>query len=113
MEVIKVSELLYMQTGWGVKGKPIIDMPEIGIINLVLEPGEQVPSHKTPVDVLFQIMEGKGTVTIGEESRVVESGDIVVSPAQIPHALEANQGRVFSVYVMKVPNTKKSAIQNQ
>src|SRR5665647_927893 len=107
MKVIKVAEVPYVQTAWGVKGKPIIDIPEVGIINLVLDPGEKVPSHKTPVDVLFQVIEGKGTVTIGEESQVVESGDIIVSPAQIPHALEANQGCLFSVYVMKVPNTKK------
>lgn len=111
MKVIKVNELPYMQTGWGVKGKPVIDMPEIGIINLVLEPGEQVPSHKTPVDVLFQVIEGKGTVTIGEESQVVQPSNIIVSPAQIPHALEASQGCLFSVYVMKVPNMKKSAIK--
>ena len=111
MKVIKVNELPYMQTGWGVKGKPIIYMPEVVIINLVLEPGEKVPSHKTPVDVLFQVIEGNGMVTIGDEEQVVESGNIVVSPAQIPHALEANQGCKFSVYVIKVPNTKKSAMK--
>jgi quercetin dioxygenase-like cupin family protein len=111
VEVIKVGALPYIQTAWGVKGKPIVDMPEVGIINLILEPGEKVPSHKTPVDVLFQIIEGKGTLTVGEESQVVESGDIIVSPAQIPHALEASEGCLFSVYVMKVPNTKKSAIK--
>ena len=111
MKVIKVNELPYMKTGWGVKGKPIIDIPEVGIMNFVLEPGENVPSHKTPVDVLFQVIEGKGTVTIGDEAEVVETGNIVVSPIQIPHALEANQGCVFSVYVIKVPNTKKSAVK--
>jgi hypothetical protein len=82
MKVVKVNKLPFMQTGWGVKGRPVIDMPEIGIINLVLEPGEQVPAHKTPVDVLFQVVEGIGEVTIGEESQVVESGDIIVSPAK-------------------------------
>lgn len=111
MKVIKVNELPHMQTAWGVKGKPVIDMPEIGIINLILESGEQVPSHKTPVDVLFQVVEGKGEVTIGEENQVVESGDIIVSPAQIPHALQANQGSSFSVFVIKVPNIKKNAIK--
>lgn len=50
-------------------------------------------------------------VTIGEEEQVVESGNIVVSPAHIPHALEANQGCTFSVYVIKVPNTVKSAVK--
>ena len=111
MKVIKVNDLPYMKTGWGVKGKSIVDMPEIGIVNLFLELGEKVPSHKTPVDVLFQVIEGKGTLTIGEETQVVEAGNIVVSPAEIPHALEANQGCTFSVYVMKVPNTKKTAIK--
>ena len=52
MKVIKVAEVPFVQTTWGVKGKPIIDMPEVGIINLVLDPGEQVPSHKTPVDAV-------------------------------------------------------------
>ena len=112
MNVIRVRQLSYVRTGWGVKGRPIIDMPEVGIVNLVLEPGEKVPSHKTPVDVLFQVVEGKGTVTIGDETQVVEAGDIVVSPLQIPHALEADQGCVFSVYVIKVPNTKSSAAKH-
>jgi len=111
MEVIKVAKLSFGQTGWGVKGKPIVDLPDVGIINLLLEPGEKVPAHKTPVDVLFQVIEGKGTVTIGEESQVVEAGDIVVSPAHIAHALAADQDSQFSFYVIKVPNTKKKAIK--
>lgn len=66
MKVMKVNELTYMQTGWSVNDKPIIDMPEVGIINLILEPREKVSSHKTPVDVLFQVMAGEGTITIGD-----------------------------------------------
>ncbi|QAT39202.1 cupin domain-containing protein [Clostridium sp. JN-9] len=111
MKVIKVNELPFKKTGWGIKGKPIIDMPEIGIINLVMEPGEKVPSHKTPVNVLFQVIEGKGMITIGDETQIVEAGNIVVSPLQVPHALEANQDSVFSVYVIKTPNPQKSAMK--
>lgn len=110
MKVIKVNELSFVKTGWGVKGKPIIDMPEVGIVNLVLEPGEKVPSHKTPVNVLFQVVEGKGSITIADETQIVKAGDIVVSPLQILHGLEANQDSVFSVYVIKTPNPQKSAV---
>jgi len=113
MDVIKLKDLPVMQTGWGVKGKQVVDLPDVGIINLILEPGEKVPAHKTPVDVLFQVLEGRGTVTVGEESRIAEAGDIVISPAQIPHGLAADQESRFSFYVMKVPNTKKSAIKDQ
>ncbi|KZL92739.1 cupin domain-containing protein [Clostridium magnum] len=111
MKVIKVNELPFVNTGWGIKGKPIIDMPEIGIVNLFMEPGEKVTSHMTSVDVLFQVAEGKGAITIGGETQIVEAGDIVVSPLQIPHALEANQNCVFSVYVIKTPNPQKSAVK--
>ena len=111
MQVIKVNELPYTQTGWGVKGKPVVDKSEIGIINLYLEPGEQVPLHKTPVEVLFQVIEGKGSITIGEETQVVVAGEIIVSPAEIPHGLAADQNILFSVYVMKVPNTQKTAVK--
>ena len=38
MKVIKVNELPFKKTGWGVKGKPIIDMPEIGIVTAVCFP---------------------------------------------------------------------------
>jgi len=112
MQVVKVNELPFMQTAWGVKGRSVVNMPEVGIVNLVLEPGEKIPAHATPVDVLFQVVEGTGTVTIGDETQVVESGSIVVSPARVPHALEANQGCAFSVYVMKVPNPKVSAVRD-
>lgn len=110
MKVINVNELPFVKTGWGVKGKPVVDMPEIGIVNLVMEPGEKVPSHKTPVNVLFQVVEGKGSITIGDETQIVGEGDIVVSPLQILHGLEANQNSVFSVYVIKTPNPQKSVV---
>jgi quercetin dioxygenase-like cupin family protein len=113
MDIIKTANLPIMQTGWGVKGKQVVDLPDVGIINLILEPGEQVPAHKTPVDVLFQVIAGRGTVTIGEEQRIAETGDIIISPAMIPHSLVADQNSPFSFYVIKVPNTKKSAIKDQ
>ncbi|MEA4902895.1 cupin domain-containing protein [Desulfitobacterium sp.] len=86
-------------------------MPEIGIVNLIMEPGEKVPSHKTPANVLFQVIEGKGSITVGDETQMVEAGNIVVSPLQIPHSLVADQNSVFSVYVMKTPNPQKSAVK--
>lgn len=107
MEVIKLADLTYRETPWGVKGRLVLELPDVAIMNLVLEPGEKVPPHKTPVDVLFQVVEGRGSVEIGEERQEAEAGDIVVSPAKIPHALEADCGEVFSVLVYKVPNPKR------
>ncbi len=113
MQVIKYQDIPFKISGWGVKARPVVSIPEINITNLVLEPGEKVPAHKTPVNVHFQVVEGKGTVVIGEESQVVGVGDIVFSPMQIPHALFANQNSVFSVFVIKTPNPGMSAVKAQ
>lgn len=78
-------------------------------MNLTLGPGDEVPSHTTQVDVLFHIIEGKGSVTIGPETAKVSAGEIVVSPASIPHALAANAGTHFSDLVIKIPNPKNMA----
>lgn len=112
MSIVRVQELPYATTAWGVKGRKIIDLPEIGIVNLWLEAGEVVPSHKTPVDVLFQVIAGSGTVTVGEESHAVNAGDFVESPKGVPHALAADQEEAFSVYVMKIPNMQKGAVHD-
>jgi len=104
MKVVNYQDIEFKKSGWGVKARPVVNIPEINIMNLVLEPGEVVPAHKTPVHVHFQVMEGKGTIVIGEESYAVGPGDIVFSPMQIPHAVKADYNERFSIFVIKTPN---------
>lgn len=92
----------------GAKVRTVVDIAEINIMNIVLNPGEIIPEHKTPVNVHFLVMEGKGTIVIGEEKRVCVAGDVVFSPLMISHALLADQNEVFSVFVMKTPNPHKN-----
>ena len=48
-------------------------------------PGQGPPLHKHPyVEVAFTL-EGRATITVGDEQREVKPGDIVVIPANTPH----------------------------
>ncbi len=48
-------------------------------------PGQGPPLHKHPyVEVAFTI-EGRATITVGDEEREVKRGSIVVIPADTPH----------------------------
>ncbi|MGI9862239.1 cupin domain-containing protein [Moorella naiadis] len=109
MDIIRIAEQPQQVSPRGVKARAVLDLPSINIMNLTLAPGDEVPSHLTPVDVLFHVIEGEDSITIGPETARVTAGDIVVSPARIPHALEANAGTDFSVLVIKIPNPKKMA----
>jgi quercetin dioxygenase-like cupin family protein len=49
------------------------------------EPGQGPPLHKHPyVEVAFTL-EGRATITVGDEQREVKAGGIVVIPANMPH----------------------------
>ena len=52
---------------------------------VIAKPGEGPPLHTHPyVEVAFTI-EGSATITVGDETRDVKSGGIVVIPAHTPH----------------------------
>ena len=49
------------------------------------KPGQGPPLHTHPyVEVAFTI-EGRAAITVGDETREVKAGDIVVIPASTPH----------------------------
>jgi quercetin dioxygenase-like cupin family protein len=49
------------------------------------QPGQGPPLHEHPyVEVIF-MLEGRATVTIGDETREVNAGGIAVVPANTPH----------------------------
>ncbi len=104
MEVIRMESVEAALTPRGVTGRKLVDIPAVHVMNLILQPGEEVPFHVTPVDVLFYVVKGQGTVLIGDESAPVGETDLVVSPKEIPHALQADRGEVFQVLVIKTPN---------
>ena len=49
------------------------------------KPGQGPPLHTHPyVEVIF-MLEGRATVTVGDEQREAKAGDIAVIPANTPH----------------------------
>jgi len=49
------------------------------------EPGQGPPLHTHPyVEVAFTL-EGSATITVGDETREVKAGSIVVIPSNMPH----------------------------
>lgn len=70
-----------------------------------LEPGQEHEPHThCDRDKLYVILDGRGTVTIGEETAPVESGDVAFAAAGVVHSL-CNPGpqRLVSLVVMGPP----------
>jgi quercetin dioxygenase-like cupin family protein len=86
-----------------VDARKIYENPHVQVVMITLQPGESLKKHITPVDVFFYVLEGTGTVEIGEEQATVGKDTLVESPARIPHRWINGSGAVFRVLVVKTP----------
>jgi quercetin dioxygenase-like cupin family protein len=51
--------------------------------------GEGLSEHTTPFDALVLLVDGKANIIINGVDNILESGDSIIMPANIPHALKA------------------------
>jgi quercetin dioxygenase-like cupin family protein len=65
---------------------------EIGNITLFsFDSGQGLSEHTAPFDAVVYILDGKSEITIGEKTQTVNSGEMLIMPANIPHALHAEE----------------------
>jgi quercetin dioxygenase-like cupin family protein len=65
---------------------------EAGNITLfAFEAGQGLSEHTAPFDAVVYIVDGEAQITIGGNDHTVEAGEMLVMPANIPHALKAER----------------------
>lgn len=65
---------------------------DIGNITLFsFDSGQGLTEHTAPFDAVVYILDGKVEITIGEKIQTVNSGEMLIMPANIPHALHAEE----------------------
>ena len=63
---------------------------ETGNISLfAFAKGEALSEHTAPFDAMIQVVDGKGEIIIGGKSFILESGQTIIMPANITHAVIA------------------------
>ena len=63
---------------------------QTGNISLfAFDKGEGLSEHTTPFDAMVLVVDGKVEIIIDGSSHLLESGDSIIMPADIPHALKA------------------------
>ncbi len=53
--------------------------------------GQGLSEHTAPFDAVVQILDGSAEITIGGEPQTVAAGEMVIMPANIPHAIQAEE----------------------
>ena len=53
--------------------------------------GQGLSEHSAPFDAIVQILDGEGELIIGGKSVIARTGETVIMPANVPHAVNANK----------------------
>jgi quercetin dioxygenase-like cupin family protein len=73
----------------GIVSKTVLKR-ETGNISLFsFDKGEALSEHTAPFDAMIQVVDGKGEIVIGGKSNLLETGQTIIMPANIPHAVKA------------------------
>ena len=68
----------------------IIVKRDTGNVTLfAFDAGQELSEHTAPFDALVQILEGEAAITIAGRPHRVRTGEMILMPAQQPHALKA------------------------
>lgn len=102
MEIIDLNEV--EADGEKFRPRRIIQQEEVQVVILAFGPGQGLKEHTTPVDVFFQGLEGTAEIQVGEETKEVPEGNIVLSPKNIPHNVRNVSEEDAKVMVVKTPN---------
>jgi quercetin dioxygenase-like cupin family protein len=74
-----------------VVSKTLIDK-SVGTITLfAFDKGQKLSEHTAPFDAVIQVLDGKGIITIAGNKNIVTAGQIIIMPANVPHAVDAQE----------------------
>lgn len=109
MKIIEWKKLEVVTNTLGIDVRKVYDTEHAQLMYVTLNPGEKLKKHITPVDVIFYVIEGSGTVEIGDEKKEVFTGSFIDSPAKIPHCWYNEGDSILRVLVIKVPQPTEAS----
>jgi mannose-6-phosphate isomerase-like protein (cupin superfamily) len=110
MKITKVKDTAIKETPHKIDVRFIYDHEEAQLAHMHLKPGEALKPHITPVDVFIYVLEGEASISIGDETHLVEADSVVESPKDIVHYISNKSDKDLRVLVCKTPRPVKKGI---
>ena len=87
-DVVRLADLVAYQDG-AVVSRTLLQRPSGTITLFAFDEGQGLSEHTTPFDAVVQVVDGQAQITISGAPLAVSAGEIVLMPANQPHALHA------------------------
>jgi quercetin dioxygenase-like cupin family protein len=88
--VLDLAELVRYQDG-SVVSRALVQKKSGSITLFAFDRGQGLSEHTAPYDATVQVLDGEADITIGGDPFHLKTGESVIMPANVPHALDARQ----------------------
>ena len=86
--ILNVESMLDYQEG-SVVSRTLVNK-DVGTVTLFsFDKGEGLSEHTAPFDALVYVVEGEAEIIISKEKFILKKGQMIIMPADEPHALNA------------------------
>jgi quercetin dioxygenase-like cupin family protein len=97
---IDMSTMAEYQSG-AVVSRTIVNKPTGTVTIFAFDAGTSLSEHTAPFDAMLYVSEGEAIVRLGGAKHIVTAGQVLLLPADIPHALEANNPLKMMLIMVK------------
>jgi quercetin dioxygenase-like cupin family protein len=87
-KVIPALDLISYQKA-AIVSRTFVDRDQGTITLFAFDTDQGLSEHTVPYDALVYLLEGQAIVTISGEDMILQQGDLVIMPANEPHAVKA------------------------
>ncbi len=85
-----LNDLIDYQEG-SVVSKEVIKKDKGTVTLFAFDKGQGLSEHTAPFDALVYVFDGKAQIVISGKPRHLKAGEIIIMPANKPHALKATE----------------------
>ncbi len=87
-EAVEFADLVEYQEG-SIVSRTLIDKSAGSVTVFAFDEGQGLSEHTVPFDALVHVLDGEVEITISGKLHCAKAGEIIMMPANEPHALKA------------------------
>lgn len=99
-EPLVLADLVDYESG-RVVSRTFAQTKSMSLTLFAFDRGEGLSTHTAAGDAFVYILDGRAAITIGGKEVVVETGQVVAMPADVPHSLQADERFKMLLVVVK------------
>ncbi len=101
-EALNLASLVAYQEG-AVVSRTLLQRDSGTVTLFAFDAGQALSEHTAPFDALVYVVDGEATVTIAGTDHTLNTGEVILMPANMPHALGAPQAFKMLLVMLRRP----------